>query len=197
LTVLVSLPLGVLSALHRESALDHFCRLFSFVGASIPSFWLGFLLIHLVSVKLGWLPTFGRGGPAHLILPAFTLSFMFMAVFIRLIRTGVLENLNQRFVLYARARGVRERWVIGKHVMKSSLLPVVTALGMSAGSFIGGSVMVESVFAWPGLGEGPTLSPKASELRCCFAAAPRGASSIVAGISATELRKEGLGTETG
>jgi nickel transport system permease protein len=152
LTILVSLPLGVLSALYRDSLLDHFCRALSYVGASIPSFWLGFLLIHVASVKLGWLPTSGRGGPTHLILPAFTLPFMFIAVFVRLIRASVLENLNHRFVLYARARGLRERWVVGKHVLKNSLLPVVTAFGMSAGSFLGGSVVVESVFAWPGLG---------------------------------------------
>jgi len=152
LTILISVPLGVFSALYKESLVDQFCRLFSYVGASIPSFWLGFLLIHLFAVKLGWLPALGRGGPMHLILPAFTLSFIFIAVLVRLIRASVLENLNQRFVLYARARGVRERWVIGRHVLKNSLLPAVSALGMCAGNFIGGSVIAESVFAWPGVG---------------------------------------------
>lgn len=151
LTVLVSVPLGVLSALHKNGFADHACRFFCFVGASVPSFWLGFLLIHLFAVNLGWLPAMGRGGPANMILPTFTLSFTYISLFIRLIRAGMLDNLHQRFVLYARARGVRERWVIGRHVVRHSLIPLVTALGMCAGNLIGASAIAESVFAWPGV----------------------------------------------
>lgn len=152
-TIIVSLPLGTLSALYKNRFIDHFCRMISFAGASMPSFWLGFLLIYLFALKLGWLPTLGRSGISHIILPAFSLSFFFIAIYIRFVRASVLENLNQRFVLYARARGIRERLVIGRHVLKNALLPVITAMGMNIGNLLAGSVIVENVFAWPGVGQ--------------------------------------------
>jgi nickel transport system permease protein len=152
LTLGISLPLGILAALRRDHWVDHATRLFAFVGVSTPSFWLGFLLVYLFALRLGWLPPMGKGGVSHLILPAVTLALMSTAVNTRLIRASVLEQLHARAVLYARARGVPERWVIGRHVLTNAMIPIVTAVGMHAGELLGGAVVVESIFAWPGVG---------------------------------------------
>jgi nickel transport system permease protein len=152
LTIVVSVPLGVLAALRRESLLDNLTRVLAFTGVSMPSFWLGFLLVYAFAVQLHWLPAMGRGGVAHLILPAITLALMSTCINIRLLRASLLEHLHTRSVLYARARGIRERWVIGRHVLQNALIPVVTALGMHIGELLGGAVIVEIIFAWPGVG---------------------------------------------
>ena len=152
ITLIISIPMGIFSALYKDGWFDNFCRLLAFTSASTPNFWLGFLLMYFFSLKLDLLPTLGRGSWEHFILPAVTLSFAYIATYIRLLRTSMLENLDQQFVLYARARGLRESWVIGRHVLKNAMLPVVTALGMSIGHLLSGSVIVESVFAWPGIG---------------------------------------------
>lgn len=152
LTLVVSVPLGVLAALYKDRIPDQLTRAFAFFGVSIPSFWLGFLLVYLFSVRLGWLPALGRGGVSHMILPAITLSLMSISINIRFFRASVLENLHHRFVLYARARGVPERRVVGRHIFRNSLIPIVTAVGMHLGELFGGSVVVENVFAWPGVG---------------------------------------------
>ncbi len=148
----ISLPLGFFSSLYKDSVLDHCCRLFAFIGASMPSFWVGFLLIYFFALKLNLLPVMGMGSIWHLILPSFTLALSYAATYTRLLRTSLLENLDQTFVLYARARGIRERLVMGRHVLKNALLPVMTAFGMSLGYMLAGSVIVENVFAWPGVG---------------------------------------------
>ena len=152
LMLVISLPVGIGSALYKDRIFDQFSRVLSFLGASMPSFWLGLLLIYLFSMKLDLLPTQGHGSFFHLILPALTLALGHSSAFIRLLRTSMLENMNQYHVLYARARGVRERVIVIRHVLKNALIPVVTALGMSFGHMLAGSVVVESVFAWPGLG---------------------------------------------
>lgn len=152
LTILVSVPLGVLAALRRESLFDNLTRILAFTGVSMPNFWLGFLLVYWFSVQLPWLPPMGRGGLAHLILPAVTLALMSTCINIRLLRASLLENLHTRSVLYARARGVREVWVLGRHALQNALIPVVTALGMHIGELLGGAVVVEIIFAWPGVG---------------------------------------------
>jgi nickel transport system permease protein len=152
LTILLSLPLGIVSAIYRERTPDHLTRTMAFVGVSTPGFWLGFLLVYVFSLKLGWLPPMGRGGPSHIILPAMTLALMSMCINIRLIRASMLEQMSARFVLYARVRGVLERWIVGRHVLKNSMIPVVTALGMHIGELLGGAVVVEMIFAWPGVG---------------------------------------------
>jgi nickel transport system permease protein len=152
ITILVSLPLGIMSAVYRERFPDHLTRAMAFVGVSTPSFWLGFLLVYVFSLKLGWLPPMGRGGPSHIVLPAMTLALMSMCINIRLIRASMLEQMSARFVLYARVRGVLDRWIIGCHVLKNSMIPVVTALGMHIGELLGGAVVVEIIFAWPGVG---------------------------------------------
>jgi ABC-type dipeptide/oligopeptide/nickel transport system permease component len=151
-TLAASLPMGVFSALKKDGIFDQICRMVAFVSAATPNFWLGFLLMYFFALKLDILPVLGRGSWAHYILPAITLSFGYIATFIRLLRTNMLENLNQPFVLYARACGLKEKWVIGRHVLKNALLPVVTALGMCVGRLLAGSVIVESVLAWPGVG---------------------------------------------
>jgi nickel transport system permease protein len=152
LTLLVSVPLGVLAALGRDRLIDHVTRALAFCGVSMPNFWLGFLLVYLFAIVLGWLPPMGRGTPAHMILPAITLSLMSLSINIRLIRASMLENLGSRSVLYARARGLSELRIVGFHVLKNSFIPVVTAIGMHVGELLGGAAVVESVFAWPGVG---------------------------------------------
>lgn len=128
------------------------CRIFAFIGASMPSFWLGFVLVYILSLKLDLLPVYGRGTLAHLVLPATTLALGSAAVYTRLLRTSMLENLNQNFVLYAKARGLKERLIVVRHVLKNALIPVVIAFGMTLGHMLAGSVIVENVFAWPGVG---------------------------------------------
>ncbi len=150
--VFFSVPLGVYSALHRDGPWDRGLSLLSFAGVSFPSFWLGFLLIYVLSLKLGWLAPFGISSPSGYVMPVLTLSFMSFAINMRLTRTSVLEHMGARSVVYARARGLSERNVIGKHVLKNSMIPIVTSLGMHFGELLGGAVIVETLFALPGLG---------------------------------------------
>ena len=152
LTLIISVPLGMWAALRKDRLPDHFTRFLSFFGVSMPNFWLAFLLVMVFSVWLHLLPPIGRGTPAHWIMPALSLALMSIAINIRLIRASMLENLDSRSVLYARARGLKERTVIGVHVMKNSMIPVVTAIGMHVGELLGGAVVVESIFSWPGVG---------------------------------------------
>ncbi|MFB0828741.1 nickel ABC transporter permease [Brevibacillus laterosporus] len=152
LIVFISLPLGMISALYRGKLIDQVSRMLAFVSVSMPAFWLGFLFIYFLSVKLDLFPVLGRGTFAHLVLPALTLAFPYIGTYMRLLRTSMLENLNEPFVVYARARGLRKSLIIGRHVFKKSLLPVLTGLGMSIGNMLSGAVIVETVFAWPGMG---------------------------------------------
>jgi nickel transport system permease protein len=153
LTVVISLPIGIFSALYKDRIFDQLSRMLAFVGASMPTFWLGFLFMYFLSVKLDLFPVLGRGTLSHLVLPSLTLAFAYISSFTRLQRASMLENLNQPFLLYARARGLRERLVVGRHVLKMALMPVVTVLGMSIGNMLSGAVIVETVFAWPGMGQ--------------------------------------------
>ena len=152
LTLAVSLPLGVWSALRRDRLPDQFTRVLAFVCVSLPSFWLAYLMLWLFSVKLRWLPPMGSGGFSHMIMPAVSMSLMSLCINIRLIRGSVLDNLHARWGLYARFRGLPERVVVGKHVLVNSLIPIVTAVGMHVGELFGGAVVAESIFAWPGVG---------------------------------------------
>jgi peptide/nickel transport system permease protein len=126
--VLVALPAGILSALYRHALLDHLSRLWALLGASLPGFWLGLILIYLFAVELGLLPVMGRGGLRHLVLPAVTLGFGLAAVYARILRASMLDVLGQEYIRVARAKGLKEKWVIGRHVLKNALLPVVTLL---------------------------------------------------------------------
>jgi nickel transport system permease protein len=152
ITLGLSVPLGVAAALKRDTALDHLTRAVAFAGVSIPNFWFGFLLVWLFSVELGWLPPLGRGGVSHLLMPAASLALMSLAVNTRLIRASMLETMHHRYILYARARGVSERTVVWRHMFVNALIPILTATGMHVGELLGGAVVVESVFSWPGVG---------------------------------------------
>ncbi len=150
--LLIALPVGILSAVWRDRAVDQLSRVLALLGASVPSFWLGTILILFFAVRLGWLPSYGRGGLRHFILPACTLGLSTSAVLMRLTRANLLEVLNEGFVRTARAKGLSEKAVVLRHALKPSLLPVVTVLGLQFGNLLGGALIIETVFAWPGLG---------------------------------------------
>ncbi|MGE7766905.1 nickel ABC transporter permease [Peribacillus sp. NPDC096540] len=151
--VVISLPIGMISAIYKGKFIDQFSRIIAFVSVSMPTFWLGFLLIYFLSIKLDLFPVLGRGTLANLVLPSLTLAFAYIGTYMRLLRASMLGNLNEPFVVYARARGLRQRLIVIRHVLKKSLLPVITGLGMSLGNMLSGAVIVETVFAWPGMGQ--------------------------------------------
>ncbi len=158
-SVLISIPFAVVSAVKRNGILDAGSRLTSLIGLSLPNFWLGILLVYVFSVSLGWLPSQGwgdgEGGFAdlrYLILPAVTLGASLAAISMRMTRSSLLEVLNQDYVRTARAKGLAEAVVVTRHALRNSLIPVVTVLGIQAGALLGGTVVVEQVFSWPGLG---------------------------------------------
>lgn len=143
---------GVISAVRRNTVLDHTTMVGVLMGLSMPSFWLGLMLMIVFAVWLEWLPVAGYEGWRYLVLPGITLSAAPAAVLARLTRSSMLEVLNQDFVRTARAKGLRERTVVVKHALKNSLIPVVTVLGLQVGYLLGGAVITETVFAWPGVG---------------------------------------------
>jgi nickel transport system permease protein len=150
--VLTSVPLGVLSAVYKDRWFDRGLRGLVFAGTSVPNYWLAFLLIWIFSLKFKWLPSSGASELKHYILPAFSLSTLYIATYIRLIRTSMLENMKENYVLYARARGISERKVVWKHVLKNSLQSSMTAIGIGIVRILSGTVVIESIFAIPGLG---------------------------------------------
>jgi peptide/nickel transport system permease protein len=152
LATLLALPLGVISAVKRNSVLDHGARLAALWGVSMPNFWLGLLLILLFGVMLGWLPTYGRGTLSHLILPTITLGTGLTAVLMRLQRASMLDVLNTNYIRTARAKGLSEAKVIGRHAFRNTLIPVVTIIGIQFAHLLSGVVIVEQIFAWPGIG---------------------------------------------
>lgn len=151
--VLLALPTGILAALYRHTFIDHFSRVIALIGASMPNFWQALILIYFFAVVWGIFPVMGRGGLNHLVLPAVTLGFSMAAVYTRILRASMLDVLGQEYIKVARAKGLKEKWVIGRHALKNALLPAVTLLGMSIGHLLGGTVIVETVFAWPGVGK--------------------------------------------
>ena len=152
LAVALGVPLGILAALRRNSALDQVTRGTSLVAASVPSFWMAYLLIILFSVKLELLPSFGYGGIEHLVLPALALGLAEAAFIARLMRSTLLEVLGEDYITTARAKGLRERRVIGLHALKNALGAVVTQIGLVFGYLFAYSVIVEVIFVWPGIG---------------------------------------------
>jgi ABC-type dipeptide/oligopeptide/nickel transport system permease component len=153
LSTVLAIPLGVVSATHRNGPVDHLSRLASLFLQSMPSFWLGLLLILLFAVVLqGLLPAFGSGTLRHLVLPAVTLAAAPLAQNVRLIRAGMLEVLQQDYVRTARAKGVTERLVIYRHALRNAAIPVITVTGLSLGFMLSGTVVIETVFSWPGMG---------------------------------------------
>jgi peptide/nickel transport system permease protein len=152
LSVLMGVPLGMYSAVRRGGALDRAARVFAVLGQSMPTFWLGLMLILFFGVVLGMLPAGGRGGLSHLILPAFTLGYFTSAAILRLTRSSMLEVLGSDYIRFARLKGLPEPVVLWKHGLKNALLPVVTFAVLLFVQFLGGAVVTETVFAWPGLG---------------------------------------------
>ena len=152
IATLISIPLGVTAATHRGSVIDSASTLVALLGISLPSFALGPLLILLFSVELGVTPVSGRGSVAHIILPAVTLGAALSAILTRIVRSSVLEELGEDYVRTARAKGLPERKVIYKHVLKNGLIPVVTVLGLQFGVLLAGAIITERVFSWPGVG---------------------------------------------
>ena len=152
LAVGLALPLGILAAIHRGRLLDVMAMAFAVVGQATPYFWMGIMLILIVSVELAWLPTSGRGGLARLILPAITLGTHFAASLARLTRTSMLEVFGQQFVTTARAKGLSEWSVVLAHTLKNAAVPVITLIGLQFGTLLGGAVVTETIFAWPGVG---------------------------------------------
>jgi peptide/nickel transport system permease protein len=152
LTLAIAVPLGVVAAVRRDSAFDHVSTIATVLGQAIPGFWLGLMLIYVFAVQLRWLPTGGMGGLAHLVMPAVVLAAFYAARVARLTRSAVLDTLNEDYVLTARAKGLAETRVIGKHTLRNSAIPIVTLAGLEAGQLLGGAVVTETIFAWPGLG---------------------------------------------
>lgn len=151
-TVVMAFPLGMLAAVKRGTPLETIAKILALSGQSLPAFWVGILLIHLFSLKLDWLPPSGSGGPTHYIMPAFTMSLFVVAGVSRLLRTGLLEVLDSEFVRFARSKGVSERSIFWKHALRNSLVPVLGFAGVYLSIFVTMAVVVEVVFAWPGVG---------------------------------------------
>ncbi len=152
ISLILALPIGVWAASRRGTIIDRLSLLGSLIGISAPPFWIGIAFIFIFSVELQWLPSSGRGTWAHLILPATSLALYRLALFIRLIRAGMLDVMTMDFIRTARAKGVSEQKVIYKHALKNTLIPFVTIAGMQMGSLLAGAIVTEKVFAWPGMG---------------------------------------------
>lgn len=151
--IILAVPMGIIAAIFKNTWIDNLSRFFSFICASLPSFWLGLLLIYFLSVKLHIFPVMGRGGLRHLFLPAFTLGVCMSATYMRLIRASLLEVLGEDFILAARGRGLKENIVIINNGLRNALIPIVTAFGMTFGHLLGGTVIIENIFSWPGVGK--------------------------------------------
>ena len=151
-TLLVSIPLGIWAARYRDRLPDQIVRVIAFLGVSMPNFWLGFLLVLLFSVQLNWLPPIGKGSWSHMLMPVLAISFMSLAINARLLRASILDVANQRHVAYAKLRGLSSRTVERSHMLRNASLPLITATGMYVGELIGGTLIIESIFGWPGLG---------------------------------------------
>ena len=150
--VLIAVPLGIVAAVWRGTAIDFSAMTLSLVGISVPNFWLGPLLAIIFAVELGWLPVGGRGTFAHLVLPAVTLGAALAAILARMTRASLLEELREPYVLAARAKGVSRTRAILYHAFRNSLIPIVTILGLQFGVVLTGAVITETIFAWPGIG---------------------------------------------
>jgi peptide/nickel transport system permease protein len=150
--LLLAIPAGVVSAVRRNTVVDYVATVVALLGQSMPTFWLGIMLILVFSVQFNVLPSSGRGDLVHLVLPALTLGLFTTARITRLTRSGMLEVLNQDYIRTARAKGVSGRPIVWKHAFKNAAIPVVTIVGIELGTLLGGSVITETIFAWPGVG---------------------------------------------
>ena len=152
LAIVLAVPLGVLAATRRGSSVDLFAMGVALVGQSVPNFWLAIMMILLFAVSWGVLPTSGRGGWTHVVMPAAAIAINLMALLTRLVRTAVIEVLSEDYVRTARAKGLRELLVVGGHAVPNALIPLVTVIGLQFGYILGGAVVIETIFTWPGVG---------------------------------------------
>ena len=154
LSILIAIPLGIMAAFKRNSLLDYLTTATSTLGIAVPNYWIGILLIILFASKLGWLPTYGASdGWRSLVMPVAVLTFEEVAGLIRVTRAATLETLSQDYVQTARAKGLREGVVMLRHVVRNALLPIVTVLGYRISFILSGTIVIETVFAWPGIGQ--------------------------------------------
>lgn len=152
IAVLIGVPLGVLCALKENKLADYILRIATLIGVSMPGFWLALLLILVFSVTLKLFPVAGYGNISYLVLPAVALSAHTTAITLRMVRTGMLEVMNQPYIVFAMSKGLPTRYIVTKHAMRNALLPVITVLGLHLGHMLGGAVVIETIFAWPGVG---------------------------------------------
>jgi peptide/nickel transport system permease protein len=150
--VVFAIPLGIVAAVYRGTFIDHSAMTLALLGICMPNFWLGPLLAILFAVRLGWLPVSGIGGLSHLVLPAITLGAALSAILARMTRASVLEELRELYVLAARARGLSGTRAVVRHAFRNSLIPIVTIIGLQFGAVLTGTIITESIFAWPGIG---------------------------------------------
>lgn len=151
-STLGAIPLGIISAVKRNTLPDYLSMSFAIIGQAIPLFWLGLLMIQLFGLELRWLPISGRGTIKHLIMPAVALGTFSLACNARLIRSSLLEAMGQAYIVTARAKGLAERVVVFGHALRNALIPVVVMVGLQLGSLLGGAIITETIFAWPGVG---------------------------------------------
>ncbi|MBU0969339.1 MAG: ABC transporter permease [Proteobacteria bacterium] len=148
----LGIPAGIIAAVRPYTWVDYLVTIASLVGISMPVFWLGIMLMILFSITLQWLPAGGIGTWQHMVLPSITLAAFVVAFIARMTRSSMLEVLSQDYVITARSKGLKEKWVIIKHALKNALIPIITVVGLQFGLLLGGAVLTETVFAWPGLG---------------------------------------------
>ena len=152
LAIALAVPLGVLAATHRGGPIDLLATAVALVGQSVPNFWLAIMMILLFAVSWGLLPTSGRGGVAHVVMPAAAIAINLMALLTRLVRSTMIEMLSEDYVRTARAKGLRELFVTSRHALPNALIPLVTVIGLQFGYILGGAVVIETIFTWPGVG---------------------------------------------
>jgi ABC-type dipeptide/oligopeptide/nickel transport system permease component len=150
-SLLIALPLGILAALRRHSWVDSLCTVVAVAGQATPLFWLGIMLIIVFAVRLRWLPASGYGTWENFLMPSFCLGAALAPITMRLVRSGVIEVMNMEFIKTARAKGVAEPMVVVKHAFRNACIPVLTVLGLQFGQLLGGAIITETVFAWPGV----------------------------------------------
>ncbi len=153
IAILIAVPLGVISAYWRGSIIDNLATIIAVAGQAIPIYWLGLMLILLFSVRLHWLPASGYGTLKHLVMPAFVLGVFTAPIAMRLVRSGMMDVLSQDYVRTARAKGLREWSVVMRHALRNTMIPAITVLGLQFGQLMGGAIITETVFAWPGVAQ--------------------------------------------
>jgi len=151
--IIIAVPIGIITAAKRNTVIDNLGMIFSLIGVSMPAFWLGPILILIFSVKFGILPVSGSGSIKHLLLPSFSLGFALAAIISRMTRASMIEVLNQDYIRTARAIGVSEKIILLKHALRNAIIPVVTIVGLQFGALLGGVIIIEIIFSWPGIGQ--------------------------------------------